>query len=493
MPKKSGWGISRRDFIKTTAAGALSAGLGPFFRFSGRAQAVGDAAVQELKRQLRGELLRPGDGGYEAARTVWNGMVDRRPALVVRSAGVVDVIDSVNFARAHNLPVSVRGGGHNVAGSAVCDGGIMIDLSRMTSMRVDPASRTARAEPGLTWGEFDRETQAFGLASNGGACSETGIAGVTLGGGEGWLMRKYGLAVDNLLSVDVVTADGQLRKASSTENADLFFGVRGAQSNFGVVTSFEYRLHPVGPTVLAGMVLHPLEKAKEVLKFYREFNRQAPEEMSAWAGLMTSPDGHPVVAMVVCYIGLSEAGEKVVRPLQGFGPPMADMIQPMPYVKVQAMFDGSFPPGRFNYWKSNMLRELSDEAIATLAGAFKQVTSPYSMVLVVQLGGAVKRLGKDGTALNHRTSPYDLVIMPAWSGPAESEKHIRWADELWKAMQPFSSGGVYVNYLGNEGEERVKAAYGTNYERLVKLKNKYDPMNLFRFNQNVRPTARTSS
>ncbi len=492
MPKKSRSGISRRDFIKTTGAGALAAGLGPFFLLPERAQIGGEAAVQELKKQLRGELLRPGDGGYEGARRVWNAMVDRRPALIVRGAGVADVINSVNFARTNNLPLSVRAGGHNVAGSAVCDGGIMLDLSRMTSVRVDPASRTARAEPGLTWGEFDRETQAFGLATNGGACSETGIGGVALGGGEGWLMRKYGLAVDNLLSVDVVSADGQLRKASANENADLFFGVRGAQSNFGVVTSLEYRLHPVGPTVLAGMVLHPLEKAKEVLKFYREFNSEAPEEMSAWAGLMTSPDGHAVVAIVVCYIGPSEAGEKVARPLKDFGPPMADMIQPMPYVKVQSMFDGSFPPGRLNYWKSNMLRELSDDAIDTLVGGFKQVTSPYSIVLIIQLGGAVKHFGKDGTALNHRTSPYDLVIMPAWSDPAESEKHTRWADELWKAMQPFSSGGVYVNYLGNEGEERVKAAYGANYERLASLKNKYDPMNLFRFNQNIRPTVRKS-
>ena len=493
MPKKSRSGISRRDFIKTTGAGALTAGLGPFFLFPERAQVVGEAAFQALNRQLRGELLRPGDGGYEGARSVWNAMVDRRPSLIVRSAGVADVINSVNFARTNNLPVSVRAGGHNVAGSAVCDGGIMLDLSRMKSVRVDPVSRTARAEPGLVWGEFDRETQAFGLATNGGACSGTGIAGVTLGGGEGWLMRKYGLALDNLASVDVVSADGQLRKASPNENADLFFGVRGAQSNFGVVTSLEYRLHPVGPTVLAGMVLHPLEKAKEVLRFYRQFDSEAPEEMSAWAGLMTSPDGHPVVAIVACYIGPSEAGEKVARPLKDFGPPMADMIQPMPYVKVQSMFDESFPPGRRNYWKSNMLRELSDDAIDALAGGFKQVTSPYSMVLIVQLGGAVKRFGKDGTALNHRTSPYDLVIMPAWSDPAESEKHIRWADDLWRAMQPFSSGGVYVNYLGNEGEERVKAAYGTNYERLVSLKNKYDPMNLFRFNQNIRPTVGKSS
>ncbi len=493
MPKKSGSGISRRDFIKTTGAGALTAGLGPFFLFPERTQAVGEAAVRELKKQLRGELLLPGDGGYEAARNVWNGMVDKRPALIVRCAGVADVIHSVNFARTNNLLVSVRGGGHNVAGNAVCDGGIMMDLSRMKSIRVDPASRAARAEPGLTWGEFDRETQAFGLATTGGICSETGIAGVTLGGGFGWLMRKYGLALDNLVSVDVVSADGQLRKASSTENADLFFGVRGAHSNFGVVTSLEYRLHPVGPIVLAGMVLHPLEKGREALKFYREYNRQAPDELSAWAGLLTLPDGHRMVAILTCYIGPIEAGEKVVRPLKEFGPPMVDVIQPMPYVKAQSLMDESLPRGRYNYWKSNLLRELSDDAIDKLVRRFSEVTSPYSSVLIERLGGAVSRVRTDETAFNHRAWPYDLVIMPMWSDPAESDKHIRWADELWRAMQPFSSGAVYVNYLGNEGEGRVKAAYGTNYERLVSLKNKYDPTNLFRFNQNIRPTARKSA
>jgi FAD/FMN-containing dehydrogenase len=306
-------------------------------------------------------------------------------------------------------------------------------------------------------------------------------------------MRKYGLALDNLASVDVVTADGQLRKASSSENADLFFGVRGAHSNFGVVTSLEYRLHPVGPTVLAGMVLHPLEKAKDALKFYREYNAKTPEEMSAWAALLTSPDGHPMLAILACYIGPSEAAEKVVRPLKESGPPVADMIQPMPYVKSQSLVDGSFPRGRYNYWKSTLLKELSDDVIERLVEGFRGVTSPYSSILVEQLGGAMSRVRKDETAFSHRTSPYDLVIMPMWSDPAESEKHIRWADELWRAMQPFSSGGVYVNYLGNEGEERVKAAYGTNYTRLVSMKNKYDPTNLFRFNQNIRPTVRKSS
>lgn len=448
-----------------------------------------EAVVEEFRSTLRGELLRPDDKGYDDARSIWNAMFDKRPALIVQCAGVSDIISSVNFARTDSIPVAVRGGGHNVSGSGACDGGLMLDMSRLKSVRVDPVSRTARAEPGLTWGEFDRETQAFGLATTGGICSETGIAGATLGGGWGWLMRKHGLAVDNVMSVDVVSADGQLRTASATENADLFFGVRGAHSNFGVVTSLEYRLHPVGPTVLAGMVLHPLEKGREVLQFYREYTSQAPDEMSAWAALLTSPDGHPIVAILGCYIGPSAVGEKVVRPLRDFGPPMADMIQPMPYVKSQSLINESFPRGRFNYWKSNLLRALDDDAIETLVRGFREVTSPYSSVLIEQFGGAVSRVGADETAFNHRAAPYDLAIMPQWSAPAESEKHIRWADELWRAMQPFSSGGVYVNYLGNEGEERVKAAYGTNYERLVTLKNKYDPMNLFCFNQNIKPTV----
>jgi hypothetical protein len=448
-----------------------------------------EATINELRLSLEGELLRPGEDGYDQARSLWNALFDRRPALVVRCAGVADVISSIEFARTHRIPVAVRGGGHNVAGSGACDRGLLLDLSRLRNVQVDPVGRTARAESGLTWGELDRETQAFGLATTGGICSAVGIAGLTLGGGFGWLMRKYGLALDNLLSVDVVSADGQLRTASPTENADLFFGVRGAHSNFGVVTSLEYRLHPVGPTVLAGMVVHPLDRGGEVLRFYRDYTSQAPEELGAWAALLTSPDGDPMVAVLACYVGPTEAGEEVVRPLKDFGPPMADMIQPMPYVQAQSLIDEAFPRGRCSYWKSNLLRELGDDAIDALVGGFREVTSPCSSVLVEQLGGAVSRVGNDETAFGQRASPYDLVIMPMWSDPAESEKHIRWADELWRAIQPSSSGGVYVNYLGNEGAERVKAAYGTNYERLVTLKNRYDPENLFRFNQNVTPTV----
>jgi FAD/FMN-containing dehydrogenase len=456
---------------------------------TGAERLLEDGLVKAFRTSLQGSLYCPSDAGYDEVRRVWNGFIDRKPSLIAKCAGTPDVVRCVDFARDKDLPISVRGGGHNVSGNAACDGGLTIDLSLMKSIHVDSASRKARAEAGLTWGEFDRSTQESGLATTGGICSEAGIAGVTLGGGLGWLMRKHGLALDNLESLEIVTTDGQLRRASPAENADLFFAVRGTHSNFGVVTALEYRLHHMGPTVLGGMVLHPLEKAKAVLKFYRDYTSTAPEELGVWAGLLTSPDGHPMVAILGCYAGSAKDGEKVMRPLKDFGSPVMDAIQPMPYVKCQSLMDESFPKGRYNYWKSSLLRQLSDAAIETLVDGFRKVTSPYSSVLIEQLGGAVGRISEDETAFSHRDSPYDCVIMPMWSDPAESEKHIRWADDLWLGIQPFSSGGVYVNYLGNEGEERVKAAYGVNYQRLAALKSKYDPNNLFRFNQNIKPAV----
>lgn len=455
---------------------------------TGAETALDNAVIEAFKAGLRGQLLRPGDEGYDTRRKVWNGMFDKKPAVIVRCAGVADVLSTVNFARSKDILVAVRGGGHNVAGTAVCDGGILMDLSLMKSVRVDPEKRTARAEPGLVWGELDRETQAFGLATTGGICSQAGIAGVSLGGGFGWLMRKYGLALDNVISLDLVTADGRLRKASASENADLFWGVRGGSGNFGVVTSLEYRLHPVS-TVLAGMLLYPLDKAKGVLKFYREYTSAAPEEFSAWAALLVSPQGTPMVAILLCYIGSVDGGEKVVGPLRKFGPPAADLVQPMPYLKSQSLVDASFPGGRLNYWKSNLLPGLRDEAIEVLVDHFAKFSSPQSSVLVEHLGGAFGRVRKDETAFHHRDARYDFVVMAMWSDPAESEKHIRWTEEFWTAMRPFSLPGVYVNYLGNEGEERVRAAYGANYGRLAALKNKYDPTNFFRLNQNVKPAA----
>ena len=448
-----------------------------------------DTTIEAFKTSVRGELLRPIDEGYEDARQIWNGMIDRSPALIARCAGAADVITAVNFARDHNLLVSVRGGGHNVAGFAVCNGGLMVDLSRMKGIRVDPARRVARAEPGLTWGEFDWETQAFGLATTGGFMATTGIAGLTLGGGLGYLMRHFGLACDNLLSVDIVTADGQLRRASATENQDLFWGLRGGGGNFGIVTSFEYQLHPVGPTVLGGLLIHPLSAAREAFQFYREFTPTVPDALTIYLACATSPEGDPVVAFIVCYSGPMEQGEDVIRPLRKFGTPMADMVGPMPYTAVQELSREMFPPGRLNYWKSSFVYDLSDPAIDTMIAQFKGVPSPFTQAALEQLGGAVSRIGTDETAFSERSAPYSLIIASMWTDPAENDKNIQWTRGFWEAMRPYESEAVYVNYLDADEQDRIRAAYGGKYERLVALKNTYDPTNLFRLNQNIKPTV----
>jgi len=446
--------------------------------------------IEAFKTSLRGALLCPGDNGYDDARRLWNAMIDRRPALIVRCAGVADVIQAVQFARTHDLLVAVRGGGHNVAGNAVCDDGLMIDLSPMKSVHVDPTARTARAEGGVTWGEFDHETQTFGLATTGGVIPSTGVAGLTLGGGIGWLMGSYGLSCDNLLSVDIVTADGQLLKASANENPDLFWGVRGGGGNFGVVTSFEFQLHPVSQ-ILGGMVIHTLENAREVLQFYREFTRTAPPELVCTAGLLTSPDGVPVIALVVGYNGSPEAGERVLQPLRSFGTPVVDDINVRPYVVQQHMFDEGFPAGQQNYWKSNYVESLSDDAIDILIERFGAVPSPTSAMIIEHIGGAVSQVGEDDTAFSHRQSPYNLLIVGIWPDAKDNDVHRHWVRETWDAMQPFSAGRVYVNYLGqtaDEGAERIKEAYSVEkYERLLQLKKQYDPTNLFRLNQNINP------
>ena len=377
-----------------------------------------EATLQQFKAGLRGALILPGDASYDAARTVWNGMIDKRPALIARCAGAADVINAVQFARTHRLLVSVRGGGHNIPGNAVCDGGLMIDLSGMKSVRVDPMRRTARAEGGVTWGEFDHETQAFGLATTGGTDATTGIAGLTLGGGLGWLAGKYGLACDNLLSVDLVTADGRFLTASATENADLFWGVRGGGGNFGVVTSFEYRLHPVGP-VLAGLVLHPFAQAKDVLRFYRDFSRAIPDELNTVGLLTTSPDGVPVVAMAVCYNGAIAAGEEVLHPVRAFGAPLVDQIRPMPYTEIQRLVGSMVLPGRQNYIKSSFVTDISDEAIDTLVTHFATVPSPLTVVVFQQLGNTANRVRADATAFSHREARYELLMHSIWLDPAD--------------------------------------------------------------------------
>ena len=447
-----------------------------------------EATVQEFAASLRGALLQPGDAAYDEARIVWNGMIDRHPALIARCAGVADVIAAVRFARTHGLLVSVKGGGHNITGNAVCEGGLMIDLSRLKSVRVDPANRTARAEGGLTWGEFNRETQAFGLATTGGVVSTTGISGLTLGGGLGWLLGKHGLSCDNLLSADIVTAEGEFLTVSADQHPDLFWGLRGGGGNFGVVTSFEYRLHPVGP-VLAGMVIHPIEQAREVLRFYRDFARSCPDEMLAAAALMTSPEGAPVVAIVVSYIGDIAAGEEAVAPLRRFGSPLADTIGPTSYVQLNSLFDAAFPYGGVKrYWKSSLLKEIGDDLIEIFIERSAKFLSPMSMVLFFHFHGAAARVDRDATAFGARDDQWDYDVISQWTDPAESADHIRWTREFWTAVEPFASGDVYVNHLDAEEATRIRAAYHHNYDRLVALKNKYDPTNLFRLNQNIKPT-----
>jgi FAD/FMN-containing dehydrogenase len=455
---------------------------------AGRETMLPEAAVAAFQQSLRGPLIAPGDERYDEARQVWNANIDRRPGLICRPAGVADVITAVTFARDHHLLVSVRGGAHNVAGTCVCNGGLVIDLSLMKGIRVDPVRRTVRAEGGVKWGEFDRETQTFGLATTGGTIADTGIAGLTLGGGHGWLGYKYGLASDNLLSVDVVTADGQFRIANDTEHADLFWAVRGGGGNFGVVTSFEYRLYAVGP-VLAGLVFHPFAKAKDALLFYRDFSSATHEKLTTYAVPMTSPEGAKVVAIGVCYDGPLAEGEQLIAPVRRFGSPLEDQIRPMAYTELQSMFDPGFPPGNQYYVKAHFLREISDDAIDIVVDQFARVPSPLSLPFFQQTGGAMQR---GHTAYAHRDALYNLVLVSEWLDPRESAIHVRWTRELWQALQPYATGGVYVNDLGceaDDGADQIRAAYGANYQRLAKLKQTYDPTNLFGHNQNIKPAV----
>jgi FAD/FMN-containing dehydrogenase len=384
--------------------------------------------------------------------------------------------------------VSIRGGGHNVAGTAVCDGGLMIDLSRLKGVRVDAAARTARAEPGLLWQEFDHETQAFGLATTGGVVGETGIAGLTLGGGVGWLVRKYGLSCDNLVSADVVTADGMLRRVSAGEHEDLFWALRGGGGNFGVVTSFEYRLHAVG-TVLGGLIVHPRAQAGELIRFHRDFIREAPEELTSYVGLLSAPDGTPVAAIASCYCGDLEEGERVVAPLRRFGAPLADDLKPVPYAAVQGLFGPAFPWGNRNYWKSSFLRALPDDAVDTVVEHANRLASPLSGVVLEYYGGAVSRVAPEATAFPHRQACYNLLILGQWRDVGEDEAHIAWARACHEAMRPWASAAVYSNTLSEGEGGRVHEAYGANYERLAAIKARYDGENLFRMNQNIVPVV----
>src|SRR5919106_340665 len=413
------------------------------------AKPLDEADVQGLAAALRGELLRPEDGGYDTTRAVFNGMIDKRPAMIVRCTGTADVIRGVDFARTHDLLLSVRGGGHSVAGNAVSDGGLMLDLSPMKGIRVDPARRTAQAQAGLTLGEFDHETQAFGLATTLGVVSVTGIAGLTLGGGLGWLNGKHGLACDNLLSADVVTADGRLLTASDEENEDLFWGIRGGGGNFGVVTLFEYQLHPVGP-VLGGGLRYSTAEARDFLRFYHEFASTCPDELSTAASLGRAPDGSVVVGVAVCYCGPIEVGERVLYPLRTFGSPLEENIQPMAYQALQSAPDAGFPLGRQHYWKSSWLKHLSDEAIEVMLRFVAEMPSSISGVGLQQMHGAASRVDPTATAFPYRDEHYDFLILSQWADPAESEKNVAWTRAFFRAMQPFFEKGVYVNNLGEE-------------------------------------------
>ena len=447
---------------------------------------VGQDQIKRFQATFRGEVIQPTDFGYEKARKIWNASIDKRPAIIARCTGVADVIAAVNFAQENQLLAAVRGGGHNVGGRALCDDGIVIDLSGMKGIHVNAKNRTARVQGGARLGDLDRETHIFGLGVPTGIISKTGIAGLALGGGVGWLVRKYGLTCDNVLSFDIVTADGTARVASANENQDLFWALRGGGGNFGVVTSFEFRVHPVG-TVLGGLVIYPRDRAMELLKFYRDFTQSAPEELTAYAALLHTADGVPAVAVIACYCGDLTQGEQALKPLRNFSSPMVDTIQPMPFPHVQTLLDTAFPDGNHNYWKSTFLREFNDDAIGVLVEHANRATSPLGVVVVEYYGGAASRVGVSETAFAQRQSQYSIGFLAQWTNPGESQLHIGWARAAADSIRPFSSGAYYLNYLGEEGEDTIKAAFGPNYARLMTVKKKYDPKNLFCFNQNIKP------
>jgi FAD/FMN-containing dehydrogenase len=460
---------------------------------------IASTTINQLKSQFRGELLVQGDQGYDTARAVFNAAIDRRPALIAQCVNRDDVVRAVNFARQQNLLVSVRGTGHNVAGFAVCDDGLVIDLSRMKGVDVDAPARRFRAEGGCNWGEVNDALQPHGLAATGGFVSVTGVSGLTLGGGLGWLVRKHGLALDNLLSAEVVLADGRLVTASARENDDLFWAIRGGGGNFGVVTSFEFQAHPLS-TVLAGIVLHPAEAAAGAIRRWRDLEATAPDESTQGALLFHFPDdpsappplrGAPIVGLGGVYAGAVEEGAKVLKPLREYGPPIADMFQPMPYNAAQRMADFLWPSGLHNYWKSSYLTSLSDAAIDVVVDFFARVPSPRTVIVLEHNGdSAWDRVPDSATAFGHRAWPYNFVVTSAWTEASDTERNIAWTREFFSAMRPFAAEGAYLNYLGgDEGADGLKAAYGAKLARLAALKAKFDPTNLFRMNQNIAPAS----
>ncbi|MHC4474605.1 MAG: FAD-binding oxidoreductase [Planctomycetota bacterium] len=458
---------------------------------------LNETVVEEFKASLRGELIGPSDEGYDATRKVYNGMIDRRPRLIARCVDVADVITAVNFGRENGLLVAIRGGGHNAGGLGICDDGLVIDLSCIKYTRVDPASRTVRVGGGCSWVDVDHATHPFGLAVPTGVISTTGVGGLTLGGGLGHLTRKYGLTIDNLLSADVVLADGSFVTASEHENEDLFWAIRGGGGNFGVVTSFLFRAHPIH-TDYAGPMLWQIDDAAEVMQWYREFITEAPEEINGFFAFLAVPPvshfpehlhGKPMCGIVWCYSGPPEKAEQAFRPIRSFKTPVVDLVGPMPHPAVQSMFDPIYPPGLQWYWKADFVNELSDEAIAVHMKYGPALPTQHSTMHLYPINGAAQRVGNDETPWNYRDSTWAQVIVGVDPDPANNDRIMAWAKEYWEALHRYSAGGAYVNFMMDEGEDRVKATYRDNYDRLVAIKNKYDPTNLFRVNQNIKPTV----
>jgi FAD/FMN-containing dehydrogenase len=457
--------------------------------------------LDELAGMFAGDLLEPGDAGYDEARCVWNGMFDRRPALIARCVDREDVVGAIDFARSIGVMIAVRGGGHSAAGHGTCDGGVVIDLSPMKEIRVDPQARTVRAEAGLTWAEFDRETQKYGLAVTGGRFSTTGIAGLTLGSGSGWLERKCGLTADNLLAAEVVTAEGRHIIASPGENADLFWGLRGGGGNFGIVTAFHYRLHPVGPIVYGGLLVSSPERAPEILRFMRDYMGDAPDDLGAGVAFLNAPPEpfvppelhlQPVCAIVICWTGDDEDGDAVLAPIRRVAEPLLDMVQPMPYTALQSMLDDGGPHGVNAYMKADFVEELTDEVIVKLARHGARRAGPMAQLLIEPMGGAIGRTGEDETALGRRDVSWCYHALAMWMEPTPeaADAHVGWAKTLADDLAPHTTPGVYLNYTSDQGKDTVRSSYGARkYARLVALKDKYDPHNLFRLNQNIAPST----
>jgi FAD/FMN-containing dehydrogenase len=448
------------------------------------------SAMEQLAPTFTGQLLQPSDPGYDDARRVHNGLIDKRPTIIARCRGTADVADAVRLARTLNLEIAVRGGGHNVGGRGTIDGGMMIDLATMKGIHVHPARRTARAQGGVLWKEFNRETQLHGLATTGGVVGTTGIAGLTLGGGLGWLMSKYGLALDNLLSAEMVMADGSVRRAAADENPDLYWAIRGGGGNFGIAASLEYALHPVGPMIAGGLVAHPLQNARNVLRFFRETCATLPDEMMLAAGLLTAPDGsrNKLVGILAAHCGSLADGEAAVAPLKTFGPPVMDAMGPISYCQQNGLIDASLPKGALNYWKSHFVVDLSDDCIGTLVDAFSACPSPMSQIVIEHFHGAASRVPVTDTACSMRVTGFNVVIVSQWMDPKENDRHIAWCRSVYSTLGPYLGTTRYVNYLDHDEADAAAIAYGPNYARLRDLKTKFDPENIFHINVNVRPS-----